>query len=282
MKIYIFKIAKRIRIERIRQGIPLSALCRGICSESMLHRIEMEKQEAEWFVLDCLWQRLGQSFEDCSVILPFKEYDLWRKRQDMIHTVDSGQFKLAYERIQAYHDVIRGRNKLHAQLLGYYLLSLREKQEVAWDELLEANRELLAITRCPSLIEVGGHYYGQTELMLYLQSGRLFEKAGRIREAEQCFQRVAQYLNCHNYDIRLQKRLLGEHPKYQECKAEEFGTVLRSRRICMGIPQEQLAEGICSTVTLSRLERGKNAPRRDIREKLLERIGFLIEEEFDS
>ena len=50
----------------------------------------------------------------------------------------------------------------------------------------------------------------------------------------------------------------------------------------MGIPQEQLAEGICSTVTLSRLERGKNAPRRDIREKLLERIGFLIEEEFDS
>ena len=87
----------------------------------MLHRIEMEKQEAEWFVLDCLWQRLGQSFEDCSVILPFKEYDLWRKRQDMIHTVDSGQFKLAYERIQAYQDVIRGRNKLHAQLLGYFI-----------------------------------------------------------------------------------------------------------------------------------------------------------------
>ena len=365
---YISNIVKRIRMERIRQNISLADLGRGIYSESMLHRIEMGYQEAEWFVLDCLWQRLGQSAEDFSVILPSDEYDLWKRRQDIANAVDSGQFNQAYDLIKDCQDAVQGRNKLHTQLLGYYQLLLWERQDFAGGKLQEVNRGLLKITQCPRFIEDSSRYcFGQTELMLYLQSGRIFERMGKMDEAERCFLGVVNYLEKRNYDIRLRKwiypqaayhlaciwfgrkdyraaedmtkktvdllrstqgtvlflpklfflasacreKMFGsdgrtrqydlfgdelrqflnsvdpfcedsdEHPSYRECEAEEFCTVLRTRRICMGISQEQIADGICSPVTLSRLEQRKNAPRKNVREKLLNRLG-LSGESYDS
>ena len=57
--------------------------------------------------------------------------------------------------------------------------------------------------------------------------------------------------------------------KYDLC-----GEVLRARREVLGMSQEELAEGICDPVTVSRIECGKVSPKRGTYEKLMEKVGL--------
>lgn len=41
-----------------------------------------------------------------------------------------------------------------------------------------------------------------------------------------------------------------------------IGSIIRKRRQELGLTQEQLCRGICETVTLSRIENGKQTPSR--------------------
>lgn len=48
--------------------------------------------------------------------------------------------------------------------------------------------------------------------------------------------------------------------------------IIRGRRIGMGMTQEELADGICDPVTISRIERGENFPKQKILLALLEKL----------
>ena len=51
------------------------------------------------------------------------------------------------------------------------------------------------------------------------------------------------------------------------------GEVIRRTRESLGMTQEELCEGICDVVTLSRIENGRNTPSRANFELLMERMG---------
>lgn len=53
-----------------------------------------------------------------------------------------------------------------------------------------------------------------------------------------------------------------------------IGKFIKNRRTEMGITQQELAEGICSTVTLSRIENGENPPTQKHIRALLQRLGY--------
>lgn len=53
-----------------------------------------------------------------------------------------------------------------------------------------------------------------------------------------------------------------------------MGQVIRQRRLDLGLTQEQLSEGICDVVTLSRLENGRQEPTRGKLRALLQRLGL--------
>lgn len=55
---------------------------------------------------------------------------------------------------------------------------------------------------------------------------------------------------------------------------ESYGSLIRARRMALGMTQEQLAEGICDPVSVSRIERNEVAPKRQIFEQLMERVGM--------
>lgn len=57
-------------------------------------------------------------------------------------------------------------------------------------------------------------------------------------------------------------------------EVELGGNMIRSRRKVLGLSQEELSEGICDPVSISRIERGKVAPKREIYRKLLQRVGM--------
>lgn len=54
----------------------------------------------------------------------------------------------------------------------------------------------------------------------------------------------------------------------------KFGPIIRKRREELGYTQEDLADGICSVTTLSRIENGERIPTQNHLEMLLQRIGY--------
>ena len=55
--------------------------------------------------------------------------------------------------------------------------------------------------------------------------------------------------------------------------AKEFGNLLKQKRMKQNITQEQLAEGICTIATISKIEQGEVVLEKSIRDRLLERLG---------
>lgn len=53
-----------------------------------------------------------------------------------------------------------------------------------------------------------------------------------------------------------------------------IGDIIRRRREELGYTQEELAEGICSVPTLSRIENGERIPQKNVLDPLLQRLGY--------
>lgn len=53
-----------------------------------------------------------------------------------------------------------------------------------------------------------------------------------------------------------------------------IGYFIKQRRIELGISQEELADGICSVATLSRIENGDNSPKQKNMSDILQRLGY--------
>lgn len=54
----------------------------------------------------------------------------------------------------------------------------------------------------------------------------------------------------------------------------QFGYIIRNRREELGYTQEDLADGICSVPTLSRIENGERMPTKEHFEMLIQRLGY--------
>lgn len=54
----------------------------------------------------------------------------------------------------------------------------------------------------------------------------------------------------------------------------QLGPIIRNRREELGLSQEDLADGVCSVPTLSRIENGERMPTKDHFEMLMQRLGY--------
>lgn len=57
-------------------------------------------------------------------------------------------------------------------------------------------------------------------------------------------------------------------------RATYLGEVVLQRRNHLGLPQEMVCEGLCTPMTLSRFEKGRQTPSRDCVEAILQRLGL--------
>ena len=53
-----------------------------------------------------------------------------------------------------------------------------------------------------------------------------------------------------------------------------LGPLIKQKREELGLTQEDLADGICSVPTLSRIENGERLPNKSHSEMLLQRLGY--------
>lgn len=82
----------------------------------------------------------------------------------------------------------------------------------------------------------------------------------------------------HYEDLRKRYGYEGEllewYPYYIDCGFQQVEKLIEERRCMHGMSMEQLAEGICSTETVSRIINGRNSPCYNNAYRLLEKLGL--------
>ena len=88
---------------RIKKKIKLEQLSDGLCTVSMLSRIENGTREAEKLLKDCLLQRLGIIPENYENFLYYSVYKHWKERQSIIHCILYNEIEKAQKLLDEYY-----------------------------------------------------------------------------------------------------------------------------------------------------------------------------------
>lgn len=101
-----------LETERKKAGLSLKELARGYNSPSKLCRIEMEEQQMDVFLLECLWGRLGKSTDYLECILGEEDYQLYELRYQIEEALKEKNWETAEKKILLYEQQA-GNKKIH-------------------------------------------------------------------------------------------------------------------------------------------------------------------------
>ncbi len=111
----------------------------GLCSISMMNRIEEGRRLPEKMMRDRLLERLGVATDGYEDYLQPDEYACWKARQDLLRAIESGEQKRAERMIRQYEENDLGNNAIELTMpqcrMDQWISCLLSGQE--WNLLLE-------------------------------------------------------------------------------------------------------------------------------------------------
>lgn len=193
--------------------------------------------------------------------------DSFLKYKVLLHYVEDG----CYDEIS--------KAKIYPKIAFYSL-----KKRMQYREHLDAGERMECLEICGKAVErlrdAGRTYYlvELLEIRKQLLEDQLGELTGKEQEENLAVQRENEEL------LKVIQNLYREYEVtdymedctylYQQKWVFPIGEVLKIRRTMFGMTQEQLCDGICSVKSLRRAEQGKTDIQREVREKLLKRLGL--------
>lgn len=169
--------------------------------------------------------------------------------------------------------------KIYPKIAFYSL-----KKRMQYREHLDAGERMECLEICGKAVErlrdAGRTYYlvELLEIRRQLLEDQLGELTGEEQEENLAVQREDEELLKVIRDLYRQYDVTDYMEDctylYQQKWVFPIGEVLKIRRTMFGMTHEQLCDGICSVKSLRRAEQGKTDIQREVREKLLKRLGL--------
>lgn len=119
---------------RVHEGVTLAQLAHGLCSVSLLNRIENGEREVSKQLADTFFQRLGKSAGKFTHILDWTEFQRWKSRQEIISHLQNGEVRSAERGIQEY--VCNSTEVLDQQFARIVEINCRQLSGTGAEELL--------------------------------------------------------------------------------------------------------------------------------------------------
>ncbi len=94
-----------VRKARAIQNITLEALCKGICSFSMIGRIERGERFPDKELRDRILARLGVCSDGYENFLFQEDYLVWKRKQGIVNAIEKSNFETAEKLLKHYDDV---------------------------------------------------------------------------------------------------------------------------------------------------------------------------------
>ena len=131
--------------ERNRQNVGRAELCAGLMSEGNLCRIETGRREPDSSTLTRLTDRLGMIFEDEGTYLFYNDYREWKRRWEIINSIENNELNRADELIKEYK-TFYNRNVVRAQFAKVMQIQCEVKRGADDDEIAMLYGEALRLT----------------------------------------------------------------------------------------------------------------------------------------
>lgn len=170
---------------RKKEGLPLEAVCDGLCSAATLERIERGERIADSLLGKLLLERLGQDITQFELILNDEDYLLWRMREDIRNAAKLKDYDFLCTKIADYRETQKNYDRLHEQFCLYHEVMMEIEIEKDNREISELALRALRISKPNSYIGVkeAKPLYTQLEIELTLTLIR-YGHEDYINEAE--------------------------------------------------------------------------------------------------
>lgn len=252
----------------------------------MLADIQKKAEGQELFVRKCYREALALTVPEADTVwakqrpLSILEINLLLENLAYENGMDSFlKYKvlLRYVEDGCYDEISKA--KIYPKIAFYSL-----KKRMQYREHLDAGERMECLEICGKAVErlrdAGRTYYlvELLEIRRQLFEDQLGELTGKEQEENLAVQREDEELLKVIRDLYRQYDVTDYMEDctylYQQKWVFPIGEVLKIRRTMFGMTQEQLCDGICSVKSLRRAEQGKTDIQREVREKLLKRLGL--------
>ena len=138
---------------RRERHVHIERLCHGICTKSMLQKVELGKRRLNPFCLNRLLARLGidqKKYEKC---LYYAEYEKWKDKNDIIDLVEDGKLQQAEKMLLMLESKCSEKERIDLQFCKFIHAQILQQQGASDDELFSLYRDALLLT-VPNAYEV--------------------------------------------------------------------------------------------------------------------------------
>lgn len=219
--------------ERNRQNVGRAELCAGLMSEGNLCRIETGRREPDSSTLTRLTDRLGMVFEDEGTYLFYNDYREWKRRWEIINSIENNDLSRAYELIDEYKSIY-SRNVVRMQFAKVMQIQCEAKRGADKDMIAGMYGEVLKYTIPDMAVKNLKHLWlSVDELNIVLEYRFYTERADSDDKCITMFEDILTYMENPRFSTSARAKIYPKTVVYMYRKlmsgkdvSEVFSTVL--------------------------------------------------------
>ena len=219
--------------ERNRQNVGRAELCAGLMSEGNLCRIETGRREPDSSTLTRLTDRLGMIFEDEGTYLFYNDYREWKRRWEIINSIENNDLSRAYELIDEYKSIY-SRNVVRMQFAKVMQIQCEAKRGADKDMIAGMYGEALKYTIPDTAVKNLKHLWlSVDELNIVLEYRFYTENADSADKCITMFEDILTYMENPRFSTSARAKIYPKTVVYMYRKLmsgkdvdEVFSTVL--------------------------------------------------------
>lgn len=219
--------------ERNRQNVGRTELCAGLMSEGNLCRIETGRREPDSSTLTRLTDRLGMIFEDEGTYLFYNDYREWKRRWEIINSIENNDLSRAYELIDEYKSIY-SRNVVRMQFAKVMQIQCEVKRGADKDMIAGMYGEALKYTIPDTAVKNLKHLWlSVDELNIVLEYRFYTESADSADKCITMFEDILTYMENPRFSTSARAKIYPKTVVYMYRKLmsgkdvdEVFSTVL--------------------------------------------------------
>lgn len=219
--------------ERNRQNVGRAELCAGLMSEGNLCRIETGRREPDSSTLTRLTDRLGMVFEDEGTYLFYNDYKEWKRRWEIINSIENNDLSRAYELIDEYKSIY-SRNAVRMQFAKVMQIQCEAKRGADKDMIAGMYGEALKYTIPDTAVKNLKHLWlSVDELNIVLEYRFYTESADSADKCITMFEDILTYMENPRFSTSARAKIYPKTVVYMYRKLmsgkdvdEVFSTVL--------------------------------------------------------
>ncbi len=180
------RVIELLHNSRREKRVVIERLCDGICTKSMLEKVELGKRTLNRNYLNRLLARLGIDQKKYEKYLYHEEYAEWKERNDIINSVEDGNLVKAKELLGQLEEKCSLDKKLELQFCKFVKAQIMSREGIYKDE-----GEILSLYQEALLLTVPNAYN--------MESSNLFLSADEFNLVLEC--RCRELIDSDGYEI---------------------------------------------------------------------------------